>query len=396
MAIKVLHLFLVLSLCAGCSSAAKKAKLAKASELATAATEVVNIKTGPSSSQKYLVAKQITSNGENAQAYFSADAKRILYLSKKRPEHQQSQVYELTLSNLKERRLTFHDGEDVDANYSADQNYIYYSSTTDEIKEEHEAIAYVMKTYAPQLLKKKSQIEGLDFRPYEIYLSKLDGSQINRLTKSSGYDAEASMNKKGTKILFVSTRNGNADLYLMPFSISEWTKKSAAFERALEIERNISSTSPSKAVSDSRIVRLTNDTVYNSHPIFVPQTDKILWIKYSPDQKSSQLMLGNQMAKEVQALNSKVSLNLSPYFNPVEAKEFAFSSNRGDGVHFNLYTLDITGHCLKRLTESANDEILPAFSPDGKRLLFTSNRSGKNQIYLIDYISPHVCLDELP
>jgi TolB protein len=254
----------------------------------------------------------------------------------------------------------------------------------------------VRQTYAPQLLKKRTQANDLDFRPYEIYLSKLDGSQISRLTKSSGYDAEASLNRKGSKIVFVSTRSGSADLYLMPFSISEWTKKSAAFERALEIERNISSTSPSKAVSESRIVRLTNDSNYDSNPVFVPQTDQILWIKYSADLKSSQIVLGDQSAKNAHVINSKVSLNWSPFFHPTSQNEFVFSSNRGDGVHFNLYTLDLAGQCLKRLTDSPNDEILPAFSPDGKKLLFTSNRSGKNQIYLIDYISPLACLDELP
>ncbi len=371
---KLLNSILILFLMVSCSSSSKKAKLAKAAEAQIQNLESTNIKTGPFAPQKFLAAKQLTSNGENAEAYFSADSKRILYHSKKRTEHPQTQIYELNLATMRERRITFHDGEDANAVYTSDPNYIIYSSTTDEIKEEREAISSVMKTYAPNLLKKHPQVNGLDFRPFEIYLSKIDGSQITRLTKSPGYDAEASVNAKSTKIVFVSARNGSTNLYLMPFSLSEWTKKNDA---------------------DPRPIRLTNDNSYNSNPIFVPQTDQILWIKYSPDLKTSQIMLGDSMAKNPRPLTSKPSMNWSPFFNPL-GKEFVFSSNRGDGVHFNLYTLDITNQCLKRLTDSPDDEILPAFSPDAKKLLFTSNRSGKNQIYIVDYISPHACLDELP
>ena len=140
---------------------------------------------------------------------------------------------------------------------------------------------------------------------------------------------------------------------------------------------------------------LTTENNYDANPIFVPQSDQILWVKYATDMKSSRIMLGDTEAKGPRILTSKTALYLSPFVNPV-SKEIIFSSNRGDGTHFNLYTVDLAGLCLKRLTDNADDEILPAFSPDGKQILFTSNLSGKNQIYLMDYISPHACLDEIP
>lgn len=370
--ITVLFYAISLACISGCSSSAKKIT-PKSIEVPVPVLEPVSIKAGPFLDQKNILVKPLTSVGENSEAYFAIDTKKIIYHSQKRPEHLQTQIYELNLTNMRERRITFHDGDDADAVYTADSNFILYSSTTDEIKEESEAISSVMKTYAPNLVKKRAQLNGLDFKPFEIYLSKLDGSQIYRMTKSAGYDAEASLNSKGNKIVFVSTRNGNVDLYLMPFQLSEWTKKLGA----------------------SHATRLTNDNNYDANPIFVPQTDQILWIKYALDAKSSQIVLGDALARQPHALTTKAALHLTPYFNPIY-KEFVFSSNRGDGVHFNLYTLDIAGLCLKRLTENAFDEILPAFSPDGKQILFTSNLSGKNQIYLMDYNSPHACLDEIP
>jgi len=370
-----LRLFLVgliaCILAAACSSSSKKPQQPKPQDVPVPQLESINIRAGPFSDQKLISVKPLTSVGENSEAYFSPDSKKILYHSRNRPEHIQTQIYEINLTNMRERRISYHDGEDANAVYTPDPNYFIYSSTTDEIKEGDEAISSVMKTYAPNLVKKHPQQNGLDFRPYEIYLSKTDGSQITRLTKSPGYDGEASINAKGTKIVFVSTRGGHADLYLMPFSTTNLTTNSAA------------------------IRRLTNDIQYDSNPIFVPQTDQILWIKYSEDLKTSQIMLGDQLAQNAHSLTGKAAMYWTPFFHP-SGKEFVFSSNRGDGTHFNLYVLDLVGLCLKRLTENANDEFLPAFSPDGKKLLFTSNLNGKNQIYLMDYIPPHACLDELP
>lgn len=374
-----------------CSSSSKKAAL-KVQETAVPILEPVHIKAGPFIDQKTLVIKPLTSMGENAESYFSPDGKKIIYHSQKRPEHVQSQIYELNLATMRERRVTFHDGEDTDGVYTSDNNYILYSSTTDEIKEEGEAISSVMKTYAPNLVKKHTTANGLDFKPYEIYLSKTDGSQISRITKSPGYDGEASINPRGNKIVFVSTRGGSADLYMIPFQLTEWTKKSASLEpprRSKKALRMIAST------SQAHIMHLTNDTNYDANPIFVPQTDQILWVRYALDMRSSQIMMGDSLAKVPRVLTSKLALYTTPFFNPV-TKELIFSSNRGDGTHFNLYTLDLAALCLKRLTENPNDELLPAFSPDGKQVLFTSNLSGKNQVYMMDYISPHACLDEIP
>ncbi len=379
-----LAIYLSLSFVA-CSGPSKKGIL-KAQEVPVPILEPVKIRTGPFIEQKIILAKPLTSIGENAEAYFSPDAKKIIYHSQRRPEHFQTQIYEMNLINMRERRVSFHDGDDTDVIYTADSNFIVYSSTTDEIKEEHEAIASVMKSYAPNLFKQKTQPNGLDFKPYEIYLSKIDGSQISRITKSAGYDAETSINSKGNKIVFVSTRNGSADLYLMSFQIGDWAKKS--FVENSKSPRISSTASP-------KLIRLTTDNNYDANPIFISPTDQILWIKYSTDTKKSQIMLGDALGREPRSLLSKPALYLTPFFNPI-SKELIFSSNRGDGVHFNLYTLDLAGLCLKRLTDNPFDEILPAFSPDGKQILFTSALSGKNQIYLMDFISPQACLDEIP
>src|SRR5262249_53867754 len=48
---------------------------------------------------------------------------------------------------------------------------------------------------------------------YDIYAAAADGSKLQRLTKSRGYDAEATISRDGSRIVFTSTRDGDLDLY---------------------------------------------------------------------------------------------------------------------------------------------------------------------------------------
>jgi len=50
----------------------------------------------------------------------------------------------------------------------------------------------------------------------------------------------------------------------------------------------------------------------------------------------------------------------------------------------NIYVMNIAGGSLTQLTHDFYINTEPAFSPDGKSLLFTSNRSGGPQIYQVN------------
>ncbi|MER3425195.1 MAG: hypothetical protein C4293_20190, partial [Nitrospiraceae bacterium] len=50
---------------------------------------------------------------------------------------------------------------------------------------------------------------------YDIFSVKVDGQQIQRLTATPGYDAEATISPDGKTIIFTSLRDGDLDLYAM-------------------------------------------------------------------------------------------------------------------------------------------------------------------------------------
>jgi TolB protein len=55
-----------------------------------------------------------------------------------------------------------------------------------------------------------------------------------------------------------------------------------------------------------------------------------------------------------------------------------------DPVRTDIYSADINGGNLKKLTNNQSDDLSPSRSPDGKKLVFSSDRAGKNQIYIKD------------
>ena len=64
--------------------------------------------------------------------------------------------------------------------------------------------------------------------------------------------------------------------------------------------------------------------------------------------------------------------------------QIAFSSNRnGD---FEIYVMNIHGKNPRRLTNSRHNDVSPSWSPDGKRIAFSSKRDGgvTSEIYVMD------------
>jgi hypothetical protein len=59
--------------------------------------------------------------------------------------------------------------------------------------------------------------------------------------------------------------------------------------------------------------------------------------------------------------------------------------------NYEIYTMNADGTGLVRLTNGTQ----PAWSPDGKKIAFTSDRLGKNEIFTMNVYSEEVDLDGL-
>ena len=267
---------------------------------------------------------------------------------------------------MAEKRITYHNGNDANPSYLADGQHLLYASNTDEMKEEPAYVQGLLKTYAPK--QKAAQIKrasaGPELPAQDLYLQRLDGTQIERLTRVSGFDGEPSYDQIHKHIVFTSTRQGFASLYLM------------------NTEGKV-------------LARLTSDGFYDSTPSFSPDGKALLWVRYASDLKTSQIIVAESDAQKRIVLVNQPALNVQPVWHP-NGQEIVFSSNRAGQANYELYSIDRKGACLKRLTDSKSDESLASFSPDGKKLLLTSNQSGRFQIYMMDYVPPSSCLQDQP
>lgn len=125
-------------------------------------------------------------------------------------------------------------------------------------------------------------------------------------------------------------------------------------------------------------VRVTSDRSISLMPALAPDSSKLLYVS----QKSGEwrlyeveLATGNRTAAPV--IGSTV---VSPAWEP-GGDGYAVAANV-DGNQ-ELFHVRKNGH-VDQLTRDGADDVSPVYSPDGKRIAYTSNRGGTPQIYVMD------------
>jgi len=72
---------------------------------------------------------------------------------------------------------------------------------------------------------------------------------------------------------------------------------------------------------------------------------------------------------------------IDPVWSP-DGTKLAFTSN--ESGKWCIYVLDLATNEIKRLTDDQSNAIAPAWSPDGTKITFSSDRSGRWEIYLME------------
>lgn len=173
---------------------------------------------------------------------------------------------------------------------------------------------------------------------YDVYTMNSDGSGPTFLTtsRSSAGDpalaGDPAFSPDGTKIAFVTNRDGNLELYVMN-------------------------------VDGSGQTRLTNDPLTDDDPTFSPDGKKIAFTR------NSELYVMNADGSGQVRLTDNLANDGNPVFSP-DGQKIAFDSDR-DG-NFEIYVMNANGTDPKNLTnnDAAYDQ-QPTFSPDGNRIAFS-------------------------
>lgn len=208
-----------------------------------------------------------------------------------------------------------------------------------------------------------------DFDPHmELYTINPDGTGLKRLTNSPGYDAEGSYSPDGKQIVFTSSRDGDPDLYVMD-------------------------------ADGSNVRQLTNKPGYDGGPFFSPDGK---WVIFRSDRDKEHMLqlfaISTDGKTEVQLTKNLDQVNWCPFFHPC-GKYLVWSgadySQGPRGANFDLFTMDLDfadgapkAGTITRITDHKAADVLPVFSPDGTKLMWTSTRSadGSSQLWIADWL----------
>src|SRR5687768_2522936 len=133
--------------------------------------------------------RQLTSGGENAEAYFSADGKQLIFQSTRAP-YQCDQIFTMNVDGSSVRMVSTGTGRTTCGYFTPDGSRIIYASTHlggPECPPVPDAsLGYVWPLY----------------KTFDIFSAKADGTDIRRLTSTVAYDAEGTVSPDGRKIIF--------------------------------------------------------------------------------------------------------------------------------------------------------------------------------------------------
>ncbi len=216
------------------------------------------------------------------------------------------------------------------------------------------------------------------YRSMDIFMADLNGKIVKQLTNSPYYDAEGTISPDGKKMIYTSTKDGDIDLYIMD-------------------------------VKTGKEKRITTELGYDGGAWFSPDGKKIIWRSSRPktelDIKEYKELLAQDLVAptnmEVYTANvdgtniikvtSLGNANWAPAFM-ADSKRIIFASNHQSkrGYPFNLFIMNGDGTNLEKITNEKIFDAFPMFSPNSKKLVFCSNRNNggtrDTNIFVADWV----------
>lgn len=240
-----------------------------------------------------------------------------------------------------------------------------------------------------------------------------------------------------SKVVFVSNRDGNDELYMMDYDGRNETR--LTFNRIKDYMpawssdgREIAHTAYRGEVAGLYILK-----IYEGQRLTVSERGTNFAAAYSPDgrklafcstmdESNPEIYMATAQGTNVRRLTFNRAADVAPSWSPT-SRQIAFTSDRGgspqiytmdaegtnprrvsfggnyhdapawspDGDRivyvsrvnqiFDLYVLNLRTQKIIKLTEGYSRNESPSWSPDGRHLVFSSDRTGSIQLYSIDY-----------
>ncbi len=308
--------------------------------------------------------RQLTFGGENAEAYFSADDRQLI-LQSTHGDMKADQIFVMPAAGGEMKLVSTGKGKCTCAWFFPDGSRILFAST------------HLAGDEPPPRPDYSKGYVWAVHDQYDIFTARPDGTDLKKITDGPRYDAEATMNRDGSRIVFTSHREGDLDVYTMK-------------------------------PDGTDVKRLTTEPGYDGGAVFSPDGKKIAYRSFHP--QGAELEEFRALLADAKVRPSSMELwvmdadgsnrrqvthlggaNFGPIWHP-DGKRILFASNHLDpkGRNFDLFLVGEDGSGLERVTTNETFDGFPMFSHDGRKLVFASNRGGKahgeTNIFVADWV----------
>jgi Tol biopolymer transport system component len=300
------------------------------------------------------------------EGYFSPDGKTIIFQAEEKESGNPFyQIFTMDLASGRTHRVSPGVGKTTCSYFAPDgKKIIFASSHLDPDAKSHYAEEFKQRDEERRAGQRRRY--KWDFDPYmSIFEADPDGSHLKQLTDARGYNAEGSYSPDGKQIVFCSNRGDekNLELYIMD--------------------------------KDGKNVRqLTHAPgCYNGGPFFSPDGKKVIFRSDRKKKDYLQLYVINVDGTGERVLTDDPNwVQWGPYwYKDSRHIVFAGADHAAPGrPNYDIYWMDIETGKRVRLTHAPGADVLPVFSPDYKKLMWTSTRDGRqpSQIYVADFTPP--------
>ncbi len=199
------------------------------------------------------------------------------------------------------------------------------------------------------------------FPGYELFVADLNGKIVKKLTSMPGYDAEATVNYKTNRLIYTSMESGDLDLWSM--------KPDGSGKKQLTTKRGYDGGAVFSRDGKKIVWRANHPTT----PEGMARYDALLKENLTAPMKM-ELWVSDADGGNAKQITKNNCANFAPTFTP-DGKKIVFSSNQHkcDGRDFELYMVNLDGSGQEQITNFGGFSSFPEFSPDGRKLVFSSS-----------------------
>jgi Tol biopolymer transport system component len=313
--------------------------------------------------------RQLTFEGKRSgEGYFSPDDKSLIFQSEREADNPFYQIYILDFETGDTHRVSPGIGKTTCAFFRPGTDEVLFSST----HHDPEALAK-MKAELEFRASGRQRRYAWDYDDQmEIWSARRDGSHLQRLTDAKGYDAEGSYSPDGKLIVFSSNRHAYSE------------KLSAEDQKRFEADKSYFCELYLMNADGSNVRRLTYTPGYDGGPFFSPDGQRILWRRFEENGVIANVFTMKLDGSDVRQLTDFGCMSWAPYFHP-SGRYIIFTSNKLGFDNFELFLVDAAGTREPvRVTFTDGFDGLPAFSPNGQKLCWTTSRTDdhKSQLFV--------------